>query len=300
MALLTRDVEPLWLARYDYRPGWSLPRHRHERFFQLIHVISGTGTALVGGEAVPLAAPQIFFFRPGLEHGLALTRRSAVQTLDTKFRVHRPALRRACLRLPPVGPAPDRRILVLLETMHAEAERGGRLAGELCQTLLTEVLLLLLQASAIPSPLEPALLRDEADTASLCGRISRHLRENCGRAVDQRTLSRAFNYSYRHLHARWRAKHGESPLQSLRRHRIERAMQMIRYSDYELKRIAELTGFVSIHHFSRVFKQIAGAPPARWRAREKFGIRRDLVLKRGFINRSLTQTDDDRGRHPSP
>ena len=141
----------------------------------------------------------------------------------------------------------------------------------------------------------PALRLDETDETSLCGRVGHFLRENSGRRIDQKVLSRAFNYSYRHLHTRWHAKYGESPLQSLRRHRVEAAMQIIRYSDYELKRIAEMTGFASIHHFSRVFREIAGDSPARWRDREKFSIGRDIVLKRGFVNQALTQTTS-RGR----
>ncbi len=290
MALLTQDVDPLWIARYDYRPGWRLPQHQHSGYFQLIQIISGNGTALLGATSVPLESRQVLFLPPGFEHGLEIARGSIVCTLDTKFRVRHSALRRACLRLPPVHMQSDRRIQTLLETMHAEAELRGAVANEICQTLLTQVLLLLLQKSLSSSAVAPALRLDETDETSLCGRVGHFLRENSGRRIDQKVLSRAFNYSYRHLHARWHAKYGESPLQSLRRHRVETAMQIIRYSDYELKRIAEMTGFASIHHFSRVFREIAGDSPARWRDREKFSIGRDIVLKRGFVNQALTQT----------
>jgi len=290
MTLLTRDVEPLWIARYDYRPGWQLPLHRHEDYFQLIQVISGKGTVVLGATSVPLESNQVLFFAPGVDHGLEIARESSVRTLDTKFRVSHTALRRSCLKIQPVHRQADRRVQTLLETMHAEAELRGSLSGEICQTLLTQVLLLLLQKFPAAPVVSPALPPDASDPKSLCGRIGRFLQENNGRRIDQRTLSREFNYSYRHLHARWYAEHGESPLQSLRRHRVESAMQMIRYSDYELKRIAGMTGFASIHHFSRVFKEISGDSPARWRDREKFSIRRDIVLKRGFVNQTLTQT----------
>lgn len=290
MTLLTRDVEPLWIARYDYRPGWRLPRHRHDDYFQLIQVISGNGIALLGANSAPLKSNQVLFLPPGLEHGLEIGRESSVRTLDTKFRVRHPALRRACLKLQPVHLPSDRRVQTLLETMHAEAELRGPHANEICQALLTQVLLLLLQKFPAVPAVTPTLRFDESDSNSVCGRISRFLQENSGRRIDQRTLSREFNYSYRYLHARWHAKYGESPLQSLRRHRVDSAMQFIRYSDYELKRIAGMTGFASIHHFSRIFKAVTGESPARWREREKLSIRRDIVLKRGFVNQALTQT----------
>jgi AraC-like DNA-binding protein len=49
-----------------------------------------------------------------------------------------------------------------------------------------------------------------------------------------------------------------------------------------------LTGFASVHHFTRVFTRLAGISPARWRERERDGVRQDIVLRPGFINPVLT------------
>src|SRR5262245_54739928 len=104
MALLTPDVEPLWIARYDYPPGWRLPLHSHRHYFQMIMVVSGAGEALVGDTRTALRDSLLLFLRPGLRHGLETAVNSTVRTLDTKFHIHRPELRRACMRLEPVRP----------------------------------------------------------------------------------------------------------------------------------------------------------------------------------------------------
>ena len=48
MPLLTQDIEPLWIARYDYEPLWHLPPHAHDDYFQIILIVSGTGEAVIG------------------------------------------------------------------------------------------------------------------------------------------------------------------------------------------------------------------------------------------------------------
>lgn len=289
MTLLTPDVEPLWIARYDYEPGWSLPLHAHDEYFQLILILSGTGEALLGPARRPFRAGQLLFLRPRLKHGLLAGPAEPVRTIDTKFILHRARLRAACSSLEAFHPTVDERIAGLLEAIHAEARRHGFLTAALCQTLFTQLLLRLLQqeppASFSEPPAQPATPTEDDD---LVPRMERFLRENCAGPIDQGTLSAALHYSYRHLHNVWLKRHRNSPLQALWHYRVARAAQLIRYSDYELKRIAELTGFASVHHFTRVFSRITGVSPARWRQREREGIRQDVVLRPGFKNPALT------------
>ena len=288
MPLLTPDVEPLWIARYDYEPGWQLPPHSHDDYFQLILFVSGEGEALVGASHHLFQAGHLLFLRPRLRHGLTAGTTATVRTLDTKFRIPSPELRHACQQLDSFHRHVGTGISDLLEAILAEARRHGALTNEFCQTLLTQLLLLLLRQEPSPdAAMAPRALVAEAET-DLCGRMERFLRENCARKIDQKVLSDALHYSYRHLHGVWLKRHRESPLQSLWAYRVERATHLIRYSDYELKRVAELTGFASVHHFTRVFARIAGIPPARWRDRERGGVRQDIVIRPGFINRGLT------------
>jgi AraC-like DNA-binding protein len=289
MPLLTPDVEPLWIARYDYEPGWQLPLHEHDDYFQLILIVGGTGEALIGRVRRPFHAGQMLFLRPGLAHGLIAGPTVPVRTLDTKFFLRRANLRAACCRLDPFHPRVDESVVMLLEAIHAEARRHGLITKELCQTLFAQLLLRLLQKVPPAAPADPTTPRLPAtDDDDLAQRLERFLRENCAGVIDQRTLSAALHYSYRHLHNVWLKRHRESPLQALWHYRIDRAMQLIRYSDYELKRVAELTGFATVHHFTRVFTRIAGVSPARWRERERNGVRQDIVIRPGFVNRALT------------
>lgn len=299
MPLLTRDIEPLWIARYDYEPLWHLPPHAHEDYFQIILIVSGTGEATIGADRRTFGAGQLLFLRSRLVHSLTAGPTEPVRTLDTKFLLNRKNLRTACQRIASFQPQVDERVVALLEAIHAEARRHTTYSNALCQTLFTQLLLRLLDAETDEArarpPATPPLPAATASTDDdLARRMERYLRENCAQTIDQHTLSAALHYSYRHLHNVWLNHHRESPLQALWHYRVARATELIRYSDYELKRIAELTGFATVHHFTRVFTRIAGVSPARWREREREGVRQDIAIRPGFINPALTIQTPDR------
>jgi hypothetical protein len=203
--LLTPDVEPLWIARYDYEPGWRLPLHAHDDYFQIIYVQSGTGDALIGSSRRPFAAGHLLFLRPRLRHGLTAGEKSTVRTLDTKFRVRLPALRRACNRLEAFQSAIDPGVVAALEAIIAEARQHRTLTNEVCQALLAQILVLLVRrAPAAGVLVTPAPSQLPAGELDLCRRVESFLHENCAQKIDQRTLSEALRYSYRHLHAVWK------------------------------------------------------------------------------------------------
>lgn len=294
MPLLTRDIEPLWIARYDYEPLWHLPPHAHDDYFQIILIVSGTGEVVIGTDPRAFGPGQLLFLRPRLVHSLTAGPNEPVRTLDTKFLLHRKNLRTACRRLASFHPQVDERVVALLEAIHAEARRHGPFSNALCQTLFGQLLLRLLDAAPTgaavraPTHLPPPPPAASTSTDDLAQRLERYLRENCAQPIDQQKLSAALHYSYRHLHNVWLKHHRESPLQALWHYRVDRATQLIRYSDYELKRIAELTGFATVHHFTRVFTRLAGISPARWRERERSGVRQDIAIRPGFVNPALT------------
>jgi len=55
----------------------------------------------------------------------------------------------------------------------------------------------------------------------------------------------------------------------LRKQRIERAIELIKKSDYTLTEIAYLTGFSDQSHFTRIFKQHTGSNPSIYRKKIK-------------------------------
>jgi AraC-like DNA-binding protein len=61
---------------------------------------------------------------------------------------------------------------------------------------------------------------------------------------------------------------GMSPIQYHQLMRIEKAREMIQFTDEPLKRIAELIGFPDIYSFSKAFKKIEGVNPSFYRKKK--------------------------------
>lgn len=68
-----------------------------------------------------------------------------------------------------------------------------------------------------------------------------------------------------HLARTFRAVHGHTIGEALRRIRIDAACAALARDDASLGEIALATGFVDQSHFSRIFRRVTGTSPARWR-----------------------------------
>lgn len=95
----------------------------------------------------------------------------------------------------------------------------------------------------------------------------RYINEHCERPLAVREILRAVPVSRRALELKFRRVLGRSPLQEIRRVRIERARRLIAESDLPLKEIARRTGFGGLIQFSSVFRKATGAPPSALRKR---------------------------------
>ncbi len=53
--------------------------------------------------------------------------------------------------------------------------------------------------------------------------------------------------------------------------RLKNAMQLLDTTEMEIAHIAARTGFVTVQHFSRVFSNIAGVSPRKYRQQSRLG-----------------------------
>jgi AraC-like DNA-binding protein len=291
--MLTSIVEVLWTARYDYEPGWTLSPHHHQ-FFQIIYCLDGHGTLTLDGEPHPLAPRTLFLIAPGHPHGLVAD--SSVKTLDIKFRVRESRLRRPLLQAPPVLRRADETLAHLLERIRHEGAQKQPFFQEVCATSLVEILVgLIRQARGVEIDRRyPTDLPEGALTDAIALRAVDYLHEHYAQPLTLRSLSRVLGVSERHLRERVEQALGQTPLRYLTQYRIDRAKDLIAHHEFAIKDVAARTGFKSVHHFTRTFTRLVGAPPAAWRRTYADGIRRDVCINPRFVN-DLTPIADALG-----
>ena len=278
-------VEVLWVARYDYDAGWVLPPHTH-KYYQMIFITSGAGEFTIRERVEDIAPDMLFFAPPQTRHGLQANRDTCIKTLDAKFRIYDGKLRKACEALGPVVHAPL--VKDYMRQIREEGERQEAFFREFCHIHLVACLLQLLRQTwhVEANPSEPDF--GEAEPPDMvCRSVMKHIKQHYAHDLCIKSLSNSLGFSYRHLSQRFSQAYGVSPIQFLTQYRIEKAKDLIRFSDYDLKRIALLVGFKTVQHFTRVFKQVTDMTPAHWRSLEREGVGKDIYVEQAFTNPNL-------------
>lgn len=94
------------------------------------------------------------------------------------------------------------------------------------------------------------------------------LKHNIGQRVTLDELAKISGISKYYLITLFNQTFGMSPIHYHQLMRIEKAREMIQFTDEPLKRIAELIGFPDIHSFSKAFKKIEGVNPSFYRKKK--------------------------------
>lgn len=95
--------------------------------------------------------------------------------------------------------------------------------------------------------------------------IVRYINENYTRNITLPNLAERFYISPYYLSRAFKETTGFSFVEYLNTVRIKEAIKLLKGSRLKVNKIAEKTGFGSITHFGRVFKQITGHPPLYYR-----------------------------------
>ncbi|HEY3939781.1 MAG TPA: AraC family transcriptional regulator [Bryobacteraceae bacterium] len=284
--MLTSSVEVRWTARYDYKQHWTLVRHKHD-YFQIIYILSGSGLLSLEDWEYSIDQGDLFLIKPQRNHGLAPS--SEVKTLDLKFRVNDTYLRQCLLDAKEVIAAKDASMAGLFEHIRWEGETVSYLYRESCNLLLMQILIhYLRQDRHQADTAAPEMAEEELPGDTVVRKVLEFIKGHYAEELDLPRISGIVQRSARHVRQHFEDCLGVPPMRYLLQYRVKKAKELIQYSDYGLKEIAELVGFKTIHHFTRVFHEIAGESPGAWRRKYQAGICKDVCIQPQFSNVNWT------------
>jgi len=99
--------------------------------------------------------------------------------------------------------------------------------------------------------------------------MNKHLWET---ELDNRILAEHFNLSISYFRSLFKKTYNIAPMDYLRNLRIEKAKEMLLYSDFSVTLICEKCGFSNLYSFSRTFKTNVGISPFNFRNKNKISI----------------------------
>lgn len=122
-------------------------------------------------------------------------------------------------------------------------------------------------AQSEPDPLSAANYRRGGLAPWQARKILNHIAENLETTTRVADLAAVTRLSVSRFAHAFRTSFDASPAALIRRHRVDRARQMLLTSDLSLAEIALACGFADQAHMSRLFRRHMDLPPARWRER---------------------------------
>jgi AraC family transcriptional regulator of arabinose operon len=244
----------VWISETNWQWRVTIPD-----YYNLWHVLRGTGWMEVAGRRHVLTPGRAFVLSPG-QHVRAMHNPSdPIHNFAAHFRpVPRGRTR---------GPGPEFplahvavRDTALFEDMARQAVRLAD-AGDTLALQQAAALVLALAAQVVRDANLPAL-----DPVELRIRpIIEQMNANPGRHLSVPELARKAGLSTVQFTRRFRRLTGTSPNLYLVRRRIERASQLIQQSPLKISEIADSLGYSDVFFFSRQFKRILGHPPSHLR-----------------------------------
>ncbi|WP_237182167.1 AraC family transcriptional regulator [Roseomonas marmotae] len=117
-------------------------------------------------------------------------------------------------------------------------------------------------------PLKPRTLLDYDRRIA---RAMAWLAANPDREPQLEVLAEAAAFSSCHFHRIYRAMTGETPAETLRRHRLQRAASELLGTARPIGRVARRAGYGSVAAFTRAFQAAHGLPPAAYRRQGGIG-----------------------------
>ena len=262
----------VWGGLATYLPGESFgPRISVD--YELVWIITGSAIYHHDGQALTLSSGSLLLTRPGFRETYAWdpgqrTRHAYVHFTPTVLPADWGLPQTwPLLRALPASVAMSGLFHHLLFQWAARSRQRRGMPPRWVHVLLETMLDLFFQPvpvvpqphAHLPQPLRRALAWSEAT-----------LIESPHAVIKLPDLAKAASVSSKHL-CRLFVKHLHlSPMQAVRRLRLEQAMGYLERSNLSMKQIADRCGFASPYHFSRVFRQVYGSPPST--------VRRELML----------------------
>lgn len=238
-------------AELPFQPNWHMSSHAHSDVNELIIVGRGALKVEIEGREIVAEPGDVLNYPRGVVHEEWSVGREPLRSL---YIVWRDQGRDVASNLPiHVHDRRDRvrmlaRWMISLNSEEPDLRSRAELQARLLSAILHEM-------RAVRGPAEDERLE----------RVRRHLHSRLSASPTLDALAQIAGVSRFHFIRLFRGRFGVTPMEYLRRQRIDAAKVMIRSTRQPLRLIAPMVGFGDEFHLSKAFKSRVGVSPGAYR-----------------------------------
>lgn len=242
---------------------YAIAPHRHEQFFQVLHLTGGRAEVTMDGRVTGLVPPAIVVVPALTVHAYAFSRdvEGVVLTLMERD------VQAAGLDVPEAGILPASTELgATIERLIAEADNPREGHGVAMRALLA-LLVVGIRRAGQGGALPPEVTADRMLAHAQAFRAQVELRFRQTRAIGD--YANALGISPTHLNRVCRQVLGASALAVIERRVALEARRQLLFSTLSIKQIGAELGYDDPAYFTRVLKRVLGTAPGAYRARSR-------------------------------
>ncbi len=234
--------------------------HWHS-YYEWVEIMDGTADMMVGKKSFSVKSGDIVFIDSGMLHRLTATDECSIRGVVV------PVLGRDAFVLPDIFHSPednpvihnDRYLHTIIDLMTEEYELPDYDYKDEAIYAYTNLLNIItgraLQSTEMVKRKENPVLR----------RAVIYMHENFNRDISVNDVADSVNLSkYYFLHL-FKESMGQTPMNYLKKIRLNNAVEMIEKSEYSITDIASKCGFSSVNYFDRVFKEYTNTTPFQYK-----------------------------------
>ena len=260
----SKSFDIIWVESCNYPIDSGILSHRHD-FFHFILVEKGEGTITVAQKEYPMREGMLFPIPPQAEHAFYNCGKEPLRTLELKFRLSDAEQAQvAALSIPmEVEGYPVREgFLALYREAHADEPMRQR-ANALQFELLMIYLLRCKERLAPTGAPEGKKMKLSPEIEAAVGYIHEHLTEELSLSL----LAEVARFEKNYFLRKFKRQLGCTPIRYILGKRMEKAKELLGFSDMNITQIAAAVGFKDIHYFSKVFYDYMRERPSEYRAK---------------------------------
>ncbi len=245
----------------------AIPRvmHKHDERFEIMFIMRGTGIYNIDGRSYQVKEGDLLIFNAGIlhdEHPEAspelLVFSCGVEQLKFEGLLLNHLTQRSQVAVMPAGDYSDE-IRQLFYQMWAHISNKNIYSGEVANSLLS-VLLLICRSIWVQNRLDC-----DSKIAALGQRIKDFIDDNYKEEISFNVITSSLNMNRFYLAHVFKSFSGYSPKQYQTRRRIGEAQSLLLSTNLGVTEVANSVGYDNVNNFHRIFHNLVGMPPARYK-----------------------------------
>lgn len=256
----------IWADECRYLSKDEISRHKHA-FFHFIYVNKGSGSISVGESNFILKPETIYMVPPFVAHTFFNSGDSSLKTYEIKFSLNNAQAECEIEKVPYCVDTSGTNVKFYMQTIVKEFDKELSDSEEIIRHIFNALIIELTRfyESNQKNETHSARRKSVSESYPEIDKVINYIHDNLSKDLSLECLAEVAKFEKSYFLRKFKHQTKSTPLAFVRNARVEKAKELLRYSDMNVSLIALATGFNTVYHFSNTFFKYTGKRPLEYR-----------------------------------